>query len=602
MRRLKPSCSPALGSLLICSALAWPVQGGILFDSDFLKDGLTAWHFDSQGMEEDAAPEAALAPMLPGEDSSTGRLYIDSSKGMLGFLPRGHAKLHRCVLIAYRTLARPEDIRNLTVRFSPDAINPALADSLGGLFALICYRDLRGLLQVARDTVDAHGEGARDLVAEALYRFTQMNPSDLDEGMQLTLEEKSQALGNLVGVGFVFISPLHAMVPGAPLLLPGLQCTGEYARKTLIVRAGDSVFYAGDTLELDAADTGYAPISWEWRRDAAKDAIGMGNPLRLALSSSDTGAHVFSVRIMNEEGTWAESGPLRLRVLPAVPLLIAGPVSGQVEEGSTARLSVQVKGTPPFRFHWYKDSSDLQDQQTGQLILENTAFYDQGSYRCMVTDRFGQSATSAPANLEVTRADGALTHDCQPGTFAFGIKAGVNLANFYRDNEPLATGSKRRLSFPLAGAFTNLKLLSRLFLQAEALITRKGCKYTFGSAHSSDVALDYLEFPLFLQGRLEHRLSGLTAGCYGGGYWALKLRADQQNDWGLWSGHSSRGYRATDAGVLGGLEIGYAGLLVDFRYTMGIADITPTSRPGTKTNGVFSASVGKSLAFASLRM
>lgn len=84
------------------------------------------------------------------------------------------------------------------------------------------------------------------------------------------------------------------------------------------------------------------------------------------------------------------------------------------------------------------------------------------------------------------------------GRTRFGLKAGVSIANFTKDD--LISDRDGRVGF-VGGAFSKIPLgkKGRLALRPELLFAMKGATVTAGSAEDLDFKLNYLELPLSLE-------------------------------------------------------------------------------------------------------
>jgi hypothetical protein len=90
-----------------------------------------------------------------------------------------------------------------------------------------------------------------------------------------------------------------------------------------------------------------------------------------------------------------------------VPLAITPPSSKTVCEGSSVSFAVTASGSAPFSYRWRKDGVNLSDggsisgSATDFLTIDPVATGDAGTYDVVVTDTFGQSASSVTATLAV---------------------------------------------------------------------------------------------------------------------------------------------------------------------------------------------------------
>lgn len=69
-------------------------------------------------------------------------------------------------------------------------------------------------------------------------------------------------------------------------------------------------------------------------------------------------------------------------------------------EGSTVRLWINAKGTPPFTYQWYRDGEQIPDATANYLVLPYFGSEDEGSYHAVVYNELG-TASSEPVALSV---------------------------------------------------------------------------------------------------------------------------------------------------------------------------------------------------------
>jgi hypothetical protein len=152
-----------------------------------------------------------------------------------------------------------------------------------------------------------------------------------------------------------------------------------------------------------------------------------------------------------------------------------------------------------------------------------------------------------------------------------GVKAGVNLATVSLGGDEGGAAFDSRIGL-VAGIFAAWRPVSWLELQPEVLVTSKGAALG-EEGLDSRLALDYLEVPILA--RVTRRVSGVTVYAAAGPTVAWLLRAKTRT---VFSGATEEidlkdDVEPFDYGVAmgGGVEIG--AVVIDGRYTLGLADI-----------------------------
>ena len=152
----------------------------------------------------------------------------------------------------------------------------------------------------------------------------------------------------------------------------------------------------------------------------------------------------------------------------------------------------------------------------------------------------------------------AVPANAQP---SFGLKAGLNVANFSGDD---ANESEARLGF-VGGLTARVPFTPMAALQVEALYSQKGEEYLNTVGLTEETRINYLEIPAMV--RLGIPASPfLDLGASVGGYVGVPLNGEVsvegefENDLDL----------ATDYGFLIGVDAGSGPFYVDARYTQGL--------------------------------
>jgi Outer membrane protein beta-barrel domain len=167
----------------------------------------------------------------------------------------------------------------------------------------------------------------------------------------------------------------------------------------------------------------------------------------------------------------------------------------------------------------------------------------------------------------------AVTAPLEAQGVSFGIKAGVNLANFYGD----AVGNTEIRPAAIGGVFLDFRATPTFSFQLEGLYAQKGARETetvFDAGGqpvtgSVDWKYDYIDVPALLRFHIPTG-GGVRPSLYLGPVVSFLVKAKVE-------GIDIKDYaKSTDVGgtVGGTLELGAGGmrLLLDVRYTMGLEE------------------------------
>lgn len=149
---------------------------------------------------------------------------------------------------------------------------------------------------------------------------------------------------------------------------------------------------------------GYAPFTYQWRKDGVQITDATNDSLTLAaVAQSDAGA--YSCEILDSNTMAVMSDLATLTVEAVFPFAITvQPQSATVSAGDNYTFSVGAEnGTPPLGYAWYKDGLPVGADNT-ILSLTNVTMADAGDYHCEITDGDSNTLVSEIATLTVQPA------------------------------------------------------------------------------------------------------------------------------------------------------------------------------------------------------
>ncbi len=119
-------------------------------------------------------------------------------------------------------------------------------------------------------------------------------------------------------------------------------------------------------------------------------------------------ASVYHVSVWNGDGS-ALSQPVSLAV-NGPPIIVSHPVSVTVSNNQTAMFGVGAVGPAPLTYQWRFNGQPIVDggkfsgATTGQLVVSNAVGTNEGIFDVLVSNAFGSSSPSNPAQLLVNRS------------------------------------------------------------------------------------------------------------------------------------------------------------------------------------------------------
>lgn len=154
----------------------------------------------------------------------------------------------------------------------------------------------------------------------------------------------------------------------------------------------------GTSYSLNAAATGTAPLSWQWRKNGTP-ILGANSNSYVFNSTQINDAGFYDAVVTNMVGSVTSS--VATIYVGYAPVITQQPVSTTNAFGSTAVFSCNATGPLPMNYQWFQNSTNLIGQTNATLMLTNLQLQNVGNYLVIVGNAFG-SITSSVAILHVS--------------------------------------------------------------------------------------------------------------------------------------------------------------------------------------------------------
>jgi hypothetical protein len=214
----------------------------------------------------------------------------------------------------------------------------------------------------------------------------------------------------------------------------------------------------GETVTFSVVPTGDPPFEYQWRKDGA-DLTGEESDTLVIdpVTSGDAGE--YSVMVTNACGS-AESDAATLTVNTAV-VITQQPASQELCEKEPVAFSVQVSGTEPYGYQWYKDGGEIAGATESTYSIASITPANAGSYQVMVSNPCSVGVYSDPATLTVF-LNPTITQ--QPAAPELCVGDAVTLSvvatgtepftyQWYKDGQPIAGATDSTFTIdPLSAA------------------------------------------------------------------------------------------------------------------------------------------------------
>jgi len=262
---------------------------------------------------------------------------------------------------------------------------------------------------------------------------------------------------------------------------------------TITVQPQNTNVLTGRDFSLSVQATGSSPLAYAWTFEDNAIA-GATNSTLVITNTQPANEGIYKAIVSNGAGS-VTSRVAVVRVLPAAPLIVAGPNSLAVAAGSNALFSVAANGSTPMSYQWFMSGTPLAGAAATQLTLTNVQAANAGSYQVVVTNLVG-AVTSAVATLTVLDAPPWFLQQPAGGT----IKAGSNftLTAVARGSQPLAYQWQQNGAGVPGATLSSLTLSNATLASAGSydLVVSNAV----GVATSSVVQVKVIQKPLLLVG------------------------------------------------------------------------------------------------------
>jgi hypothetical protein len=189
------------------------------------------------------------------------------------------------------------------------------------------------------------------------------------------------------------------------------------APPAILAEPTSASFFVGQTATLTVANSGSAPLTYEWRKVTGVDrlvnfTVVGSNSATLSLANAqiaDSGDYYCF--ISNPQGNTTSASATLTVVAPVAASITTQPTAATVNAGATATLSVVAAGSPAPTYQWQKLTaqdtfSNVVGATSATLNITNTDYLAEGDYRCVVSYSVpgvaGSSSTTNSDTVTVT--------------------------------------------------------------------------------------------------------------------------------------------------------------------------------------------------------
>jgi len=159
----------------------------------------------------------------------------------------------------------------------------------------------------------------------------------------------------------------------------------------------------GSNVTFSVAATGRAPLSYQWYFNGSQMSpndvriSGTASPTLTITNLQFSDLGTYAVLVSNPFGSVISSGATV--ILP--PFIMQQPLSRTVGAGGDVTFSVAASGTPPLRYQWLMNGTNLVGKTSASLVFTNVQPDASGVYSVLVSNAYG-GVLSSNAVLTVT--------------------------------------------------------------------------------------------------------------------------------------------------------------------------------------------------------
>jgi uncharacterized repeat protein (TIGR03803 family) len=252
-----------------------------------------------------------------------------------------------------------------------------------------------------------------DSVAPLFYQW-QVNGTNLaDSGIFSGCTTRTLTLTNISPANAGTYSAIVTNFVGSVTSV-GATLTLTSSPPVITLQPANQFVLPGGTALFSVAAIGNLPFLYRWQHDGTNLADGLNvsgaTASRLVISNAGVSdAGIYSAIISNSAGSTVSTGAVFVIVTP--PSIVTQPFHQVVALGGTASFTVVADGTAPLSFLWQRNNTNVSNgghysgSTTPTLTISGADTNDAASYRCVVTNAYGSTNSSA-ATLTVNSPPG----------------------------------------------------------------------------------------------------------------------------------------------------------------------------------------------------
>lgn len=177
------------------------------------------------------------------------------------------------------------------------------------------------------------------------------------------------------------------------------------------------------TFTVTAEPVGGTSLRYQWQKDGiplqdnSRISGSTTNTLTISnINLSDNGTYVVIITV-EPFGFSKSSVPATLTIKTKPNITQQPPATINLNTGETLTLTVEVEGTDPLNYQWFKDGSPIDSATNPTFEKENVSTDDAGIYYCTITNECGSTKSQDITVVVTTKIYMEIVPEASNGTY-----------------------------------------------------------------------------------------------------------------------------------------------------------------------------------------
>jgi hypothetical protein len=191
--------------------------------------------------------------------------------------------------------------------------------------------------------------------------------------------------------------------------------TARALAPSIMAQPANQTVTAGQPATFTVTASGTAPLSYQWRKNAANISGAIAASYTTPATSMADNSAKFDVVVSNSvNSVTSTQATLTVNAAPVAPSITTQPTNQTVTAGQTATFSVVATGTAPLAYQWRKNTANISGANSSSYTTPATTAADNTAKFDVIVSNSVNSVTSTQATVTVDAAAVAPSISTQP--------------------------------------------------------------------------------------------------------------------------------------------------------------------------------------------